>query len=403
MPTRRQFLAASASAPLALEAQSAPPKRIAAIVTEYRYNSHADVIIGKYLEGFHQNNQPPYPRSKIVSLYTAQVPKNDMSRDMAKKHNVPIYPTIWEALTLGGGRLAVDGVLLIGEHGNYPWNEKGQHLYPRFELFLEITDAFRATGKSVPMFSDKHLSYSWHKAKRMVEISRGLKFPLMAGSSIPVAYRPKGVDLEWGARAKHAVSIFYGDPDAYGFHLLEGLQCMVERRQGGETGVKAVQYMEKQAMWDWVSRTPWASKLLDAALAQGVTRVQGDIRKLGAEDYCYRVEYRDGLEAAAFMTNGIAKDACTAVEVEGRAEPVATLMFLADERPFQHFACLIQAIEKMFETGKPTYPVERTLLTSGILEAILNSKFENGRRVETPYLDVAYTAPRKSFFCTSKW
>lgn len=92
MPTRRQFLAASAGAPLALEAQSAPPKRIAAIVTEYRYNSHADVIIGKYLEGFHQNNQPPYPRSKIVSLYTAQVPKNDMSRDMAKKHNVPIYP-----------------------------------------------------------------------------------------------------------------------------------------------------------------------------------------------------------------------------------------------------------------------------------------------------------------------
>jgi len=209
------------------------------------------------------------------------------------------------------------------------------------------------------------------------------------------------VDLEYGARARHAVSIFYGDPDAYGFHLLEGLQCMVERRQGGETGVKAVQYLEKQVMWEWVSQTPWASKLLDAALAKGVTRKQGDIRELGKEAYGYRVEYRDGFEAAAFMTNGIAQDACTAVEVEGRAEPVATLMWLQEGRPYQHFACLVQAIEKMFETGKPTYPVERTLLTSGVLEAILDSKAA-GKRLETPHLAVRYMAPRQGFFCTEK-
>ncbi len=401
MPTRRQFLATGAAS-LMSAAQTARPKRIAAIVTEYRHNSHADVIVGKYLEGFRQNGQPPGPSSKIVSMYTAQVPKNDMSRDMARKHNVPIYPTIWEALTLRGEQLGVDGVLLIGEHGDYPWNEKGQHLYPRYELFLEITDAFRATGTSVPVFSDKHLSYNWHKAQRMVAISRELRFPLMAGSSIPVSYRPEGVDLEWGARVKRAVSIFYGDPDAYGFHLLEGLQCMVERRNGGETGVKAVQYIEKQAMWDWVSQTPWAEKLLEAALAKAVRRKPGDIRQLGKDDYAYRLEYRDGLEAAAFMMNGVAQDAATAVEVEGRSEPVATLMWLEEGPPFQHFACLVQAVEQMFETGKPTYPVERTLLTSGVLEAILNSKFENHKRIETPYLAVKYTAPRHGFFCTAK-
>lgn len=391
----------AAAVPLA--AQSGPPKRIAAVVTEYRRNSHADVIVGKYLEGFRQDGRPPGPRSKIVSLYTAQAPANDMSRDKAKQHGVPIYPTIWETLTLGGGpRLAVDGVLLIGEHGNYPWNEKGQHLYPRYELFLEITDVFRGTGKSVPVFNDKHLSYSWHKARRMVEISRELKFPFMAGSSIPVSYRPKAVDLDFGAKARHAVSIFYADPDAYGFHNLEGLQCMVERRQGGETGVKAVQYLEKQAMWDWVAQTPWAQKLLDAALAQAVHRKPGDMRVLGKDAYAFRLEYRDGLEAASFMLNGVAQDAATAVEVEGRSEPVATLMWLGEGPPFEHFACLVQAIEKMFESGRPTYPVERTLLTSGVLEAIINSKFQGGKRLETPHLDVRYTAPRQSFFCTSK-
>ncbi|MEO7650040.1 MAG: hypothetical protein ABIZ80_06200, partial [Bryobacteraceae bacterium] len=243
---------------------------------------------------------------------------------------------------------------------------------------------------------------SWHKAKRMVAISRELKFPLMAGSSIPVAYRPGGVDLEWGAKARHAVSIFYGDADAYGFHMLEGLQCMVERRHGGETGVKAVQYLEKQAMWDWVSQTPWAARLLDAALAQALHRNPGDIRQLGRDAYVYRVEYRDGLEAAAFMMNGVAKEGATAVEVDGRKDPVATLMWIEDARPFQHFACLIQAIEKMFESGKPTYPVERTLLTGGILEEILNSRADNHKRRETPHLAVKYAAPAKSFFCTAK-
>src|SRR6188472_2516398 len=135
MTTRREFLS-SAALPLFGRDEEAPAKRIAAVVTEYRHNSHADVIVGKYLEGFRQNGQPPGPHSKVVAMYTAQVPKNDMSREMSRKHNVPIFPTIWETLTLGGDRLAVDGVLLIGEHGQYPWNEKGQHLYPRYELFL---------------------------------------------------------------------------------------------------------------------------------------------------------------------------------------------------------------------------------------------------------------------------
>ena len=130
------------------------PKRIAAIVTEYRPNSHADVIVGKYLEGYHQDGRPPKPRSRIVSLYTAQVPANDLSRERAKQYGVPIFPTIRETLTLGTGQLAVDGVLLIGEHGDYPTNEKGQTLYPRFQFFLEITDTFRKSGRSAPVFND---------------------------------------------------------------------------------------------------------------------------------------------------------------------------------------------------------------------------------------------------------
>src|SRR6185436_18134723 len=99
---RRTFLTSSSTALLAASAAEGPPKRIAAIITEYRPNSHADVVIGKYLEGYNQDDKPPYPRSKIVAMFTEQVPQNDMSRERATKYGVPLFRTVQEALTLGG-------------------------------------------------------------------------------------------------------------------------------------------------------------------------------------------------------------------------------------------------------------------------------------------------------------
>ena len=161
---RRTFLAGSASVALAQNRTGSAPRRLAAILTEYRPTSHADVIVGKYLEGFNQDDRPPYPRSKIVSMFTEQVPTTDMSRERAKKYNVPIFRTVADALTLAGDRVMVDGVLLIGEHGDYPTNDKAQKLYPRFEMFLKIADVFRQTKRAVPVFNDKHLSWSWRQA-----------------------------------------------------------------------------------------------------------------------------------------------------------------------------------------------------------------------------------------------
>ncbi len=377
------------------------PKRIAAVVTEYRPNSHADVIVGKYLEGYRQDDQDPRPRSHIASLYTAQAPANDMSRERAKKYGVPIFPTIAGALTLGGDSLAVDGVLLIGEHGDYPTNEKGQKMYPRYELFVEITDVFRRTRRAVPVFNDKHLSYSWTKAKRMVEISRELKFPFMAGSSVPVAFRKPPVDTPFGAKVRHGVAIGYGGIEAYGFHMLEGLQSMMERRAGGETGVKAVRCLENDAVWRYIDQTPWVRPLFDAALARGERRKAGDLRNLVRKPAVFLIEYRDGAEAAGFMLDPALEDFSVALEVEGRGEPLSTLMWLQNGRPYHHFECLVRNIEKMFESGRATYPAERTLLTSGVLDFLMESRIRGHQRLETPELDVRYRPSPESHFCVT--
>ncbi|MBK9166724.1 MAG: hypothetical protein IPM24_04590 [Bryobacterales bacterium] len=397
MLNRRSFLMTAAAA-ATLRAQ-APPKRIAAIMTVYRPNSHSDVIVGKYLEGYNQNDQAPYPKSKIVSMYTAQIPETDMSRERARRYGVPIFETVAEALTVGGDSLAVDGVLLIGEHGDYPNNHKEQKLYPRFELFLEITDEFRRSGRAVPVFNDKHLSYSWRKARRMVEISRELRFPMLAGSSVSVSLRKPAIDTPHGAPVRKAVAISYSGLDIYGFHLLESLQCMVERRAGGETGVTAVQCLEKQAVWDYLDKTPWAKRLFDRAISLSETRKPGDLRQIVPTPYVFLVDYKDGLQAAAFLLTGAVQDFTVALDIEGQSEPLSTLMWLQPGRPHHHFGCLVKNIEQMFQTGVPPYPVERTQLTSGVLDFALESRYQGHRRLETPQLAVRYQAGKHSTFC----
>jgi hypothetical protein len=399
---RRTFLASSSLAALPLPAQT--PKRIAAIISEYRPNSHADVIVGKYLEGFNQDAQPPYPRSKVVSMFTEQVPKADMSRGMSKKYNVPIFRTVQEALMLGGDKLAVDGVLLIGEHGDYPSNDKEQKLYPRFEMFLKITDVFRQSGRSVPVFNDKHLSWSWRQAKRMVEISRELKFPMLAGSSVPVAFRDPAIDAPFGSVQKNAVAISYSGLDIYGFHLLESLQCVVERRRGGETGVKSVQCLEHQACWDYIDQNAWVKRLFDQALSHSKTRKRGDIKQLVKAPSVFVVDYNDGLKGAAFLLTGAVEDFTVAIDIEGQAKPFSTLMQLQEGKPHHHFGCLVKNIEVMFETGKPPYPVERTMLTSGILDFALESRFRGHQKLDTPDLaKVKYQTANASHFCKLGW
>ncbi len=391
---RRNFLALTASLPIA----GAPAKRIALVITEYRLNAHADVIAGRLMGGYEYYGKRVAPRTLPVTMYTAQVPKNDMSRDMAAKHGVKIHSSVREALQAGGDKLAVDGVVLIGEHGNYPSNEKGQHLYPRHELFQQIVEVYDSSRRAVPTFCDKHLSYSWDKAKWMYDASRRLKFPLLAGSSIPVAWRRPELELPVGTKIRRSVCTFSGGKESYGFHSLEGLQCMVERRQGGETGVSSVQCLDGVEVWKWTDANPWAAKLMDAAMARSEKRAPGNVREKVDKPSVFLVQYRDGLEAALYLTNGYAEGFTFAAEVEGRAEPVSTLFWLQGERYYCHFSGLAHYIEELILQAKEPYPVERTLLTTGILAAAMDSSWQKGAKLETPYLSVNYRPVKKSLY-----
>ena len=412
MLTRRKFLQTTAAA-LPLLGAEAQPKRVAIITTIYRIQSHGQHIGDRFIVGYPYAGAWHKPNTKVVSLYVDQHPDGDLSADRAREFGFQVYPTIAETLRCGGDKLAVDAVLIIGEHGNYPRNDKGQILYPRFEFFEQCAKVFEQDGRAVPVYNDKHLSYSFDKAKAMVETSRRLKFPMLGGSSLPVTWRLPELELPLGCHIEDALMIGAGGSDAMDFHALEALQCMVERRGHGETGVRAVQMVEGDAVWKAGEDGRWSKELLTDALSRSDTPMgtgdtesrpedlvsSGQLPKIVKNPAAYFIEYNDGFKATLLMLDGGLKDFNFAARVRGTPGVQSTQFFLSPEPNVTYSACLAHGIEKMFETGVAPYPIERTLLVSGILESCLTSKVQNHARLETPHLKVAYRAPAESVYC----
>jgi len=391
--------------------------RVAAIVTEYRPRSHAENLINKLLEGYPLYWTPMRPRTQVVSLYTDQVPANDVSRAVAAGHHLPIFPTIREALTLGGDRLAVDGVVLVGEHGDYPLNEKSQKAYPRRRFFEETVAVFRESSRVVPVFNDKHLAWNWADAKWTYDTAQELGIPFLAGSSMPIAFRCPPGTVPLGAEVEEIVAVAHGPLESYGYHILEVAQSLAERRRGYETGVRSVQCLYDDGFWAaWESGRAWSRDLQEAALAAvphppepprafydaGRATSRQNVRPprgtppaqpyLGAER-AFLVEYLDGLRVTVLMLAGYAQQWGAAVRLRGQTEPLA-YEFVQDRSEFHsNFSHLTFMVEELILTGRPPYPVERTLLASGLIDAAMTSHYEDGRRIETPHLTIEYAPP----------
>jgi len=143
--------------------------------------------------------------------------------------------------------------------------------------------------KPLPIYNDKHLSYrkplasvslanSFAKAKEMfasltdgfalwLDDAHRLGFPVLAGSSLPVTWRLPDVELPVDCEIESALMVGVGGSDAMDYHALEAMQCMVECRKGGETGVRAVQLIEGDEVWKAGEDERWSKELLEAALS----------------------------------------------------------------------------------------------------------------------------------------
>jgi hypothetical protein len=403
--TRRHLLKSTAISTVAASlssgqswGQSPPAKRpkVAAIFTAMAHRFHAHVILENFLEPYLFNGKLTDPGCDVVSFYADQFPEEDMARGVAKDYDIPIFKTVQEALTLGKDELAVDAILLIGEHGSYPFTEHGVRAYPRKRLFDDCVKVLESSGRVVPMFLDKHFSYRIDWTMEMYETAKRLKIPLMAGSSVPLAERRPPLELKDGPKIKRAVSIHAGPYEIYDFHAFEVLQSMVESRAGGESGVKSIQYLSADELWAAAERGEWDVKLAEAALATELVKELPPLKELMEtpemklqEPYGVLVNYLDGLQAITLRLGKVSNRFLYAHRLADDSIE-ATRFYGGPWENRNLFKALSHAIQSHFRGEEQHYPLERTLLTTVMTAAMVRSKVAKGKSIERTELQVAY-------------
>jgi hypothetical protein len=395
-------------------------KTIAALCTTYYPWSHADVLVTRWLDPHPHDAVVGFrPRSRIGSLHVMQIPKDDppvadwfrvsprerldrydpsfdISRIVAATYGVPVFPSIRDALTLGGDGLAVDAVLLIGEHGDYPENEYGQKLYPRKAMWDAVVDVFRRSGRVAPVFVDKHLSWDDDAAREIVATARELRIPLFGGSSIPITGVPHPLDVAPAAAIAESLGLFYVGTEVYGIHSLEFVQSLIERRAGGESGIAALTVFNGDAVWDAMARGAWSQALFDETLAAYPKKRPGDYRANiaahGLQPVAILAEHVDGHRQTHIMLDGHIDGFAAGLRL--RNDPVHRVTYCDNDAAgvfVLNFAHLSREIDRFFETGVSPVPIERCLLTTLTIAAAMRQlSLSPSVRVETPALRIAY-------------
>ena len=93
-------------------------------------------------------------------------------------------------------------------------------------------------------------------------------------------------------------------------------------------------------------------------------------------------------------------DITVAARLKNQSEPLSLLFYLGVGHSTQpnFFNPLSHHMETMILTGQPPYPVERTLLTTGLTAAGVESLWLGGKRLETPHLAIRYQPNNTSTF-----
>jgi len=424
------------------------PLRVAAVFDVMTHRSHANVILENFLEPYYFDGTLVDPRDdfQIVSLCADHpegheesadpVRRKDMSKGVAREYGIRLYDTIAAALCAGGDQLAVDAVLSIGEGGGgdkYGYTELGQPKYPRKRFFDEIVAVFRKSGRAVPVFTDKHLSYSWAHADEMFRTCKQLGFEMMAGSSLPFAEQRPPLNIPPGAPIVGAVAIHGHAVEVYDFHALEMLQANLERRDGGQAGVSAVQFLVGDSVIVAVADGRISTELVSAAMtAEDAVEGTAYASQLGRswelpptavrqrdiatnsvihpnmrfspdgsvqKPHAILLRYADGLRAAVVRIGDDNLRWNVACQLKGEVQPRATRYHVGPWRGRWGFKAFSHAIQHFLKHHRAPVPVERTLLVTGILEAAMQSRHSRGVEVLTPHLEFGYETRDDDRFC----
>jgi len=366
------------------------PLKIAVIGSEYHKISHCDVIVSRWLKPFptdHLYGWSPH-RTRIASIWLDQIhPDRDLSTAKCSEFGIPRYETLESALTLGGSDLAVDAVLLICEHGDYPRNEYQQKLYPRKEMFDQVSSAFQKFNRILPVFFDKHLSWNPEWIREMYATVIHSKIPFFAGSSISCQPLIPEIQIPSGAKFREIVALYHNDLEDYLFHSMELVQSLIENRAGGETGVAQIIAWKDQAVWDALDQGKISANLLEEAVQTVSPEAHQAFMKFAAQRgtpvYAFQLCYHDGMKVTYLMQHDIVRKWTVACQLEGdEAIHAGCPQTAGEDHYYPHFARFCVQIEDFFISKISPIPLGRMFMTSMGTAFCMRSLAREG----TPYI-----------------
>ncbi|GIX05812.1 MAG: hypothetical protein KatS3mg115_0215 [Candidatus Poribacteria bacterium] len=391
------------------------PVRLAALVTACPSQSFTQGVLDRLLEGYFFGGQYRNPRCRIVSFYLAQPSPGDLVQERSEELGVPIHHTVPAALMAGANALNVDGVLLLAADGQYPQNEYGQRLLPRHDLFRQVCRVFHQSRRSAPVFLTGPLAVEWEKIAWMENEVQKAGFPLFCGSYLPLTWRLPPVHLPENAPILEALVVAFEPSEEQEYHALEALQAILERREGGESGVVEIHHWAEEAFWQAGAEGEWSWELLTAALSRSDTPqgnavldgrpedlvATGAVRQLAQHPYAYGLRYADGVRGTVVVLPGVVRDYLFAAQV---GEEVISAQFLLPPPPnTAHLSALVEAIERFFIEGRSPVPPARAALVAGALEACRKLHATGGTTVQTPELaKIAYRPTAEDRFADSE-
>ena len=126
---------------------SAKRPRLAAVITAYKRLLHGQHVVDRFLDGYGWAGTYHHPAMDVVSLYVDQRGEGDLTQERLDRHpTMKLYPTIAETLTLGTSKLAVDGVVVVGEHGTYRLHRNGDHEASAFRVLRADHEGLSTTA-----------------------------------------------------------------------------------------------------------------------------------------------------------------------------------------------------------------------------------------------------------------
>jgi hypothetical protein len=356
-----------------------PLRKIAFVVEEFAPRSPSQQLLDRFLVGYPRDGE--FHTLADCEILLSAREKSDPSELQARTREFGLKRPANPADAVFGA----DAIVVV-------W--RGSEAKANHELLEMVLQTARAGARC---FVHGTLANDAKAAERFVQLAATRDIALCSGTSTAVTYRLPEIDLPRGARVHEALIVVQGPFGDAELEALNGLLPVLERRHGGEAGIRQTLAFSGQEVWQAGNAGRWSWRLLAAAISRSNTVQgaplkdgrtqdvvgQGLVPSLATRPRGWLVEHHDDVRTALLVLDGLVADYNFAVR---RADGgVVSAQLYRPPPPMQdQFSRLATVLEDFFRTGKAPWPIQRSVVIASSLESFTMESAQRDEPIELP-------------------